>query len=97
MIAAKFAFPLVIALALVTARMTPVARRAVVAWCVAFLCLRIAHITIGMTIAHGTFYSPYLDSGQLVFTAIMLASAPLALVWFAAADAWRVVTPEADR
>ena len=30
-----------------------------------------------MTIARGTFYSPYLDSGQLAFTCLMLASAVL--------------------
>ncbi len=41
--------------------------------------LRIAHIAIGMTLARGTFYSPYYDSGQLAFTYLMLLSAPIAI------------------
>jgi hypothetical protein len=76
--------------ALVTARMTAAGRRTVIAWIVAFLCLRIAHIVIGMTIARGTFYSPYLDSGQLIFSYLMLASAPIVIAWLAVTGAWRV-------
>ena len=53
-IAIKFALPLAIGLALVTSRMTPAARRTATVWTIAFLCLRIAHIAIGMTIARGT-------------------------------------------
>lgn len=85
-IATKFALPLAIGVALIAGRMTPPARRRVMAWTVAFLCLRVAHIVIGMTLARGTFYSPYLDSGQLAFTSLMLASAfvLVALSWPAA-------------
>jgi hypothetical protein len=39
----------------------------------------IAHIVLGMTVARATFYSPYLDSGQLALTMAMLASLPLVL------------------
>ncbi len=88
-IAIKFALPLAIGLALVTSRMTTAARRSATLWTIAFLCLRVAHIAIGMTIARGTFYSPYLDSGQLAFTYLMLASAPIAIGLVAAAGAWR--------
>jgi hypothetical protein len=75
LIALKFSLPLAMAIALITADMTRSAQRQVVAWTAAFLSLRIAHIAIGMTVARGTFYSPYLDSGQLAFTYLMLASA----------------------
>ena len=84
-IAIKLALPLAIGLALVTARLAPAARRTALVWTIAFLCLRIAHIAIGMTIARGTFYSPYLDSGQLAFTYLMLLSAPIAIAVLAAA------------
>ncbi len=83
-IAIKFALPLVVALALVVTHMEPAARRRVVTWTIAFLCLRIAHIVIAMTFARGTFYSPYYDSGQLVFTYLMLLSGPVAVAVLAA-------------
>jgi len=89
-IAFKYALPLMIGPALVTWRMTSAARRAVIAWITAFLCLRIAHIVIGMTIARGTFYSPYLDSGQLIFTYLMLAATPIVIAWLTAVGAWRL-------
>lgn len=88
-IAVKLALPLGIGLALTTAGMTAGSRRTTVMWTTSFLCLRIAHIAIGMTIARGTFYSPYLDSGQLAFTYLMLASVPFVIAWFAAGAAWR--------
>jgi hypothetical protein len=89
-IALKLTLPQLIGPALVTARMTAAARRTVIAWIAGFLGLRIAHIVIGMTIARGTFYSPYLDSGQLIFTYVMLATTPLVIAWLAAVGAWRV-------
>jgi hypothetical protein len=95
-IAIKFALPLAIGLALITARATAAARRAAIAWTTAFLCLRIAHIVIGMTVARGTFYSPYLDSGQLAFTCLMLASAPLVIALFAAVGVWHDPGPLSD-
>jgi hypothetical protein len=91
-IATKFALPLSIGLALVTVEVSAAQRRQVFAWTVAFLCLRLAHIAIGMTIAKGTFYSPYRDSGQLVFTYLMLASVPIAVAAFASVGAWRAPT-----
>ena len=93
-IATKFALPLAIGFALIAGRMTDAAMRTVVAWTVAFLCLRIAHIAAGMTVARGTFYSPYLDSGQLAFTCLMLASA---LLVAAVSSAVRVALPRADQ
>jgi hypothetical protein len=86
-IAIKFALPLAVGLALATTNLAPAARRTVVAWTAGLLCLRVAHIAVAMTLASGTFYSPYLDSGQLVFTYLMLASAPVVLALFAARDA----------
>lgn len=80
MIALKFSLPLVMAVALLGADMTRPARHKLVVWTAAFLSLRIAHIAIGMTVARGTFYSPYLDSGQLAFTYLMLASAFLVVL-----------------
>jgi hypothetical protein len=85
-IAIKFALPLAVGLALATTNLAPAARRTVVGWTAAWLCLRVAHIAVSMTVARGTFYSPYLDSGQLVFTYLMLASAPVVLALFAARD-----------
>ena len=84
-IAIKLALPLAIGLALVGERLSPAARRGALVWTIAFLALRIAHIAIGMTLARGTFYSPYLDSGQLAFTYLMLLSAPIAIAVLAAA------------
>jgi hypothetical protein len=52
---------------------------------VPFLILRIAHIVVGMTVARGTFYSPFLDAGQLALTMLMLASMPLVMTFEAAA------------
>ena len=40
----------------------------------AFLVLRIGHVIASMTLSRGTFYSPYIDAGQLLFTFAMLAS-----------------------
>jgi hypothetical protein len=94
-IAIKFALPLAIGVALITSRMAAGARRTAIAWTIGFLCLRIAHIVAGMTVARGTFYSPYLDSGQLVFTYLMLASVPIVIALFAAIGAWR--DPPADQ
>jgi hypothetical protein len=54
-------------------------------WTTAFLSLRVAHIVFGMTVARGTFYSPFLDSGQLALTMAMLASVPLVLLFEAIA------------
>jgi len=88
-IAIKFALPLAIGVALITCRMAAAARRTAIAWTFALLCLRIAHIAVGMTVARGTFYSPYLDSGQLVFTYLMLASVPIVIALVAAVGAWR--------
>jgi hypothetical protein len=85
-IAIKLALPLVVGLALATTNLAPASRRTVVAWTAAFLCLRIAHIAMSMTVARGTFYSPYLDSGQLVFTYLMLASVPIVLALVATRD-----------
>jgi hypothetical protein len=93
-IAIKFALPLAIGLALVTQRATAATRRTVIAWTAGFLCLRIAHIVIGMTAARGTFYSPYLDSGQLVFTCLMLASAPIVIALFAAVGSFQDALPQ---
>lgn len=93
-IAVKFALPLAIGLALVTQRATAADRRTVIAWTAGFLCLRIAHIVIGMTAARGTFYSPYLDSGQLVFTCLMLASAPIVIALFAAVGSFQDAMPQ---
>ena len=84
-IATKLALPLAVGLALVTANLGPATRRTVITWTAAFFCLRIAHIAIGMTLARGTFYSPYLDSGQLAFTYLMLLSCPIVVALFAAA------------
>ncbi|HEU4733212.1 MAG TPA: hypothetical protein VFT22_35210, partial [Kofleriaceae bacterium] len=88
-IATKFALPLAMGFALIAGHMTGTAMRKVVAWTVAFLCLRIAHVAVGMTIARGTFYSPYLDSGQLAFTCLMLASAFLVITVASAASLLR--------
>jgi hypothetical protein len=95
-IATKFALPLAIGVALISGRMTRPAMREVMAWTVAFLCLRVAHIVIGMTVARGTFYSPYLDSGQLAFTCLMLASAFLLVALSSLASlASAAATPDA--
>ena len=88
-IAIKFALPLAIGFALVTARLTAAARRTTLLWTGAFFALRIAHIVVGMTVARGTFYSPYLDSGQLLFTYLMGVSAPLVVALLAIVGAWR--------
>ena len=58
--------------------MGPRAPWVVAAWTAAILCLRVAHIVLSMTVARGTFYSPYLDSGQLALTFAILASVPVA-------------------
>ena len=75
----KFALPWVLAIAFTSSRIGSRALWMVTGWTAVFLCLRIAHIVLGMTIARGTFYSPYLDSGQLALTMAMLASLPLVL------------------
>jgi hypothetical protein len=88
-IALKFALPLIVGMALIAGHMTAAAQRRLVAFVAAFLCLRTAHIAIGMTVASNTFYSPYYDSGQLAFTALMLVSVlvpALACLWSIVGD-----------
>jgi hypothetical protein len=79
----KFLLPMIIVLALVTAEMSDELRFKVIGLCAAFWSLRIGHIVASMTLARGTFYSPYADSGHLGFMLLMLASTMLAalVVW----------------
>ncbi|HJZ83569.1 MAG TPA: alkaline phosphatase family protein [Polyangia bacterium] len=74
----KFVLAFVLAAALVTARLSAALRRQVLGLAAAFLVLRIGHVILSMTLARGTFYSPYVDAGQLLFTFAMLASLLLA-------------------
>jgi len=85
----KFALAFTVALALVTAELTPRVRWRVVGCCGAFLLLRVGHIVLSMTIARGTVHSPHADVAPVFLTLVMLAT----LVAFAVVLA--AVTPRA--
>jgi hypothetical protein len=74
LVSLKLVLAYVVPLALVTARMTSAERWRVLAGCVAFTLLRIGHVVLSMTITRGTFYSPYEDTGHLLFLVAMLGS-----------------------
>jgi hypothetical protein len=70
----KFLLPYLIALALGTARLARRERALVVVACAVFHLFRVGHVVLSMTITRGTFYSPYLDAGHLLFQLAMLGS-----------------------
>ena len=75
---AKFVLPFVIAVGLVGARLPAPALHGAIAWCVAFLLMRLVHLDASLTLTRGQYYTPFNDMAEILYTLGFMGSLPLA-------------------